>query len=66
MIKNYITVCVMYQCEFMVSETNSPNNAFCCHMTSHSNCGVIHVSVFELTWNFLQTISTEMKQGLPA
>jgi hypothetical protein len=45
---------------------NTPNNAFCCHMTAHTNCNVIHISVCELTWNFLQTISTEMKQGLPS
>jgi hypothetical protein len=32
----------------------------------HTNCNVICVSVCELTWNFLQTMSTEMKQGLPA
>jgi len=33
-------------------------------MTPHSNCKVIHLLVCELTWNFLQTISTEIKQGL--
>jgi len=35
-------------------------------MAPHTKCNVIHVSVCELTWNFLQTISTEMKQGLLA
>ena len=65
-IKNRVTICLMYQCEFMVSEINRPNNAFCCNMTPHTNCKVIHISVCELTWNFLQTISTEMIQGLPA
>jgi hypothetical protein len=34
-IKNCVTICVMYQCEFMVLEINSPNNAFCCHKTPH-------------------------------
>ena len=61
-IKNGVTICVLYQCEFVVSETNSPNISFCCHMTAHSNCNVIHVSVCELTWNFLQAICTEMNR----
>jgi hypothetical protein len=65
-IKNCITICMMYQCEFMVSEIYRPYNAFCCHMTPHTNCNVICVSVCELMWNFLQTISAELKQGLPA
>ena len=35
-------------------------------MAPHTNCNVVRLSVCELTWNFLQTISTEMKQGVLA